>query len=99
MSIQEKHLELFVEAKRRNRVAELNGAAAETEVNASAMIQSGEIDPHRARLEEAHGKIWTLDEVQEEFDILFRQADMNIVSTVGELLELADSRMTEISAD
>lgn len=38
-------------------------------------------------------------ELQEEFDILFQQADMNIVSTVGELLELADSRMTESSAD
>jgi len=33
-------------------------------------------------------------ELQEEFDIRFQQADMNEVSTVSQLLDLADSRMS-----
>ena len=32
-------------------------------------------------------------ELQEEFDVRFQQADMNEVSTVGELLDLVDSRI------
>jgi len=32
-------------------------------------------------------------ELQEEFDVRFQQADMNAVSTVGELLGLVDSRI------
>lgn len=32
-------------------------------------------------------------ELQEEFDIRFQQEDMNEVSRVGQLLDLADSRM------
>lgn len=52
------------------RSDEINGAAAETEVNASQMIQSGKTDPHRARLEEEYGKVWTTDEMREEFDVL-----------------------------
>ena len=38
-------------------------------------------------------------ELQEEFDIRFQQADMNEVSTVGQLLDLADSRMTGSAPD
>ena len=38
-------------------------------------------------------------ELQEEFDIRFQQADMNEVSTVGQLLDLADSRMTVSAPD
>jgi acyl carrier protein len=34
-------------------------------------------------------------ELQEEFDVRFQQADMNEVATVGQLLDLVDSRMTE----
>lgn len=36
-------------------------------------------------------------ELQEEFDIRFQQADMNAVATVGQLLDLADSRMSSSS--
>ncbi len=36
-------------------------------------------------------------ELQEEFDVRFQQADMNEVATVGQLLDLVDSRMTESS--
>jgi len=36
-------------------------------------------------------------ELQEEFDVRFQQADMNEVATVGQLLDLIDSRMTESS--
>ena len=32
-------------------------------------------------------------ELQEEFDVRFHQADMNEVATVGQLIELIDSRM------
>ena len=32
-------------------------------------------------------------ELQEEFDVSFHQADMNEVATVGQLLDLIDSRM------
>lgn len=32
-------------------------------------------------------------ELQEEFDVRFHQADMNEVSTVGQLIDLIDSRM------
>ncbi len=32
-------------------------------------------------------------ELQEEFEVRFQQADMNEVKTVGELLELVDSRI------
>lgn len=32
-------------------------------------------------------------ELQEEFDVRFQQADMNEVSTVGQLLDLVESRM------
>ena len=38
-------------------------------------------------------------ELQEEFDIRFQQADMNEVSTVGQLLDLADSRMIGSAPD
>ena len=38
-------------------------------------------------------------ELQEEFDVRFQQADMNEVATVGQLLDLVDSRMTESSPD
>ena len=34
-------------------------------------------------------------ELQEEFDVRFQQVDMNEVATVGQLLDLVDSRMTE----
>jgi len=34
-------------------------------------------------------------ELQEEFEVRFQQADMNEVKTVGDLLELVDSRMSE----
>ncbi len=34
-------------------------------------------------------------ELQEEFDVRFQQADMNEVATVGQLLDLVDSRMGE----
>ena len=37
-------------------------------------------------------------ELQEEFDVRFQQVDMNEVATVGQLLDLVDSRMTENSA-
>ena len=33
-------------------------------------------------------------ELQEEFDVRFQQVDMNEVATVGQLLDLVDSRMT-----
>ena len=36
-------------------------------------------------------------ELQEEFDVRFQQADMNEVATVGQLLDLVDSRMGENS--
>ncbi len=36
-------------------------------------------------------------ELQEEFDVRFQQADMNEVATVGQLLDLVDSRMAESS--
>lgn len=32
-------------------------------------------------------------ELQEEFDVRFQQADMNEVTTVGQLLDLVESRM------
>ncbi len=37
-------------------------------------------------------------ELQEEFDVRFQQVDMNEVATVGQLLDLVDSRMTENSS-
>ncbi len=37
-------------------------------------------------------------ELQEEFDVRFQQVDMNEVATVGQLLDLVDSRMTETSS-
>ena len=36
-------------------------------------------------------------ELQEEFDVRFQQVDMNEVATVGQLLDLVDSRMGENS--
>ena len=36
-------------------------------------------------------------ELQEEFDVRFQQVDMNEVATVGQLLNLVDSRMGENS--
>ncbi len=36
-------------------------------------------------------------ELQAEFDVRFQQADMNEVATVGQLLDLVDSRMGESS--
>lgn len=36
-------------------------------------------------------------ELQEEFDVRFQQVDMNKVATVGQLLDLVDSRMGENS--
>jgi len=37
-------------------------------------------------------------ELQEEFDVRFQQVDMNEVATVGQLLDLVESRMTENSS-
>ena len=37
-------------------------------------------------------------ELQEEFDVRFQQVDMNEVATVGQLLDLVDSRMAEKSS-
>ena len=37
-------------------------------------------------------------ELQEEFDVRFQQVDMNEVVTVGQLLDLVDSRMAEKSS-
>jgi acyl carrier protein len=37
-------------------------------------------------------------ELQEEFDVRFQQVDMNEVASVGQLLDLVESRMTENSS-